>query len=139
VGLLSSDLQVAVAFMDAEHNELIRVLVALEERAAAHDRSACQGLLDDFRTRVDAHFAHEESLMSKHGYPGTRAHAEQHALFAQRLEVLYEDPVLVLAPRQLVECFQAWFALHLADSDRRLAQWLLAQNLVPTSTPARSG
>ncbi len=134
-GLWGRDLRVGTAFMDGEHDELIGVLVALEERAVAGDPVACRKLLDDFRAQVEAHFVHEEALMSEHAFYGTRAHAAQHALFLHRLDQLYEDPALVRDPRKVIEFFQTWFALHTVDSDQPLAQWLHGKGLTAGSVP----
>ncbi len=131
VGVWGAGVRAGMSFMDAEHGQLIGVLIALEERAVLGDLVACAGLLGEVRRTLDAHVAHENDLMSEHDYPGARAHVAQHALFSHRLGVLYEDPALVWDPYRVVEFFQGWWALHVLDHDRPLARWLANKGLVP--------
>ncbi len=136
-GAWGTDLVVNVSFMDTEHDELIGLLLTLEEAAATDQpRRTSRQLLNRFRAEVEAHFAHEEDLMSAEAYPMRKAHTAQHALFLQELATLYEDPALPETPRRLVEFFQTWFARHVQDSDGPLARWLLEKGLAARSSAA---
>ena len=122
------ELEVGVEFMDAEHCAISLILAAMGRTAEAGQGPALlDALLKRLVLTVDAHFAHEEREMRERAYPMASGHAVRHAEFAAALAKLRarhdagEDVLAV----QVVRFVKEWFALHIQESDKPLAGWLI--------------
>ncbi|WP_029009677.1 bacteriohemerythrin [Azospirillum halopraeferens] len=80
------DMSVGVPDIDAEHRELFRLLHTLEQADVA------ENVLSDIIARLEHyardHFAHEEELMRRTGYPGYEEHVQRHRLFVEWLNAV---------------------------------------------------
>lgn len=83
-------------------------------------------MLDQLLADLGRHFAHEQELMQRGGYPGLAGHQHEHEAFLARVRAMrarcedqHSELVSVLA-----ETLHGWFLKHEASSDRRAAEFL---------------
>ena len=91
-------------------------------------RLAIAGLLDELHSRTKAHFADEEALMRKEGYPGYAGHAREHAMLLGELKSTFaaklREGCSDMSP-DILKALRAWLIVHVARSDREFANYLL--------------
>ncbi len=84
-------MSVGVTALDADHE---RIIIALNELVAAHDRhlspDGIDHLFSQLMTVVEAHFVREERAMADCGYDGLAYHALEHQRIRDRLLVIQE-------------------------------------------------
>ncbi|MGQ9367949.1 bacteriohemerythrin [Azospirillum sp. ST 5-10] len=80
------ELSVGAPDIDAEHQELFRLLHRLE--AADVSEAVLSDIIDHLEHYARDHFAHEEALMRRWAYPGLDDHMRRHRLFAEWLNAV---------------------------------------------------
>ena len=114
---------VGVASVDHEHRELIALINALDEDAAAGcDAGQVIAALGEIYVNIAAHFALEEKVMLDSGYPEYTAHKTDHeALLDQLRDIMdrVEDDGSYERERLSRE-LGAWFTEHFSTFDARL-------------------
>jgi hemerythrin len=120
------------AGIDDEHRALFEAVFGLHEALHAEPpaRERIWTALEFLSTYTRTHFANEEALMARVGYPDLAEHRRQHEALVAQLADLYRqiaaydptDPVL----RDSLEDFLEgdWLVRHVLDSDRQLADYL---------------
>jgi hemerythrin len=131
-------LSVEVSWIDEEHKELFdRVNKLLVATQALRGRQEIAPVLEFLADYVGSHFANEQQLMQRMGYPEIDGHLEEHAHFIEAYrelaaEVLQNGPstmVTVKLNRLLVD----WLRQHVSTSDRRLGAFLKRAHLAQSS------
>jgi hemerythrin len=111
----------------AQHAHLARLLVELRERAShgATGGDLCK-LLDSLATDVADHFAAEEKLMERGGYPHLDQHREQHAKFLSHIETLTRDCAQRTAGlhRSIIQQLEDWYHDHQHTADAEALRFL---------------
>ncbi len=113
--------------IDKHHRQLIRYIQLLED-PKIRSRSG-----DDFMTMLveglaeyaDYHFAAEEAMMAKAGYPQLQAHRSEHADFAKDM-VLFRETFGQGSPRlekALLGYLRDWLLSHILTSDKAFGEW----------------
>lgn len=113
----------AIPSVDLEHREMIGLInECYESLGGDTDAAAIEQFLGEIHTGISAHFALEEQLMRKSGYPEYEAHKEDHEDLLDEIRDLMdrfiEDPesgVDLLRDR-----LSDWFGRHFATFDARL-------------------
>ncbi len=122
----SNSFSVRIAALDKEHALLVGMTNVLSQSVAHGEGQKVLGVLLDGLVRyTKAHFAHEEALMSKHGYAGLADHrAEHRAMTAQvqRFKRDFADGQDVSA--RLLEFLREWFGNHILGTDQRYSAFL---------------
>lgn len=122
-------LAIGVEVVDEEHKELF-AQVNLFGRAVA-DRRENQVLAHMFKflaTYAASHFAHEEAVMRRAGYPELQAHAARHMEFCDKLvefeiDTAIGDPTLA---KNILAFLEEWMLSHVSREDRRIGDFLRA-------------
>jgi hemerythrin len=116
--------------LNSEHHALLEklndLLIAIRSGDRSHIVMACTSLAAQAR----AHFATEEALMRKVGYPDLESHREQHEELGRRLarlSFLAGSGSGFLSETAPVSLLEQWFVPHLTFADRRLADFMAAQ------------
>jgi hemerythrin-like metal-binding protein len=116
-----------IARIDEEHRNLVGLLNGLyRAMRAGKTNEPLEELLDELIDYTRFHFANEESLMSRYGYPGYAAHKLEHERMTQKVQELQEQ----LAKGRIslsIEVFQFlrnWLSNHILDIDQRYAPFL---------------
>jgi hemerythrin len=79
------DLFTGIPAIDRQHRELLGRIGALEAAARAGDATRAEELLAYLERYAAEHFATEEQVMWKYGYPDRDAHWSLHLAFAMEL------------------------------------------------------
>lgn len=116
-----------IGCIDAEHRKLVGLLNGLfRAMRTGKTDEPLKELLDELADYTRVHFANEECLMSRHGYPGYAAHKLEHERMTRKVQELQE----LLARGRIslsIEVFQFlrnWLSNHILDIDQRYAPFL---------------
>ena len=123
--------------MSLEWNESFRVgdpeidrqhqyLFALANKfLLAQDKLALMSCARDLFQYTRDHFAYEEDLMLRAGFPSYEAHVKSHQLLISRLNVLSQQISDDKLDRNEMEGFiQHWALFHIPKADAKLADYL---------------
>ncbi len=124
--------RVNVSILDQQHQDLFDAVNQLEQALRAGEGSASiNAVLERLVTYSSLHFATEESLMAKHGFPGLTIHQGEHEMFRKRIGSFLEDHAAhkVGVPVKLLLFLQAWLKQHLLNSDKRYSAFLNARGV----------
>ncbi len=119
-------LRTGFADIDEQHRYFRDMLGELAQRIEAGQHR--QGVLDAFqgmRAYAEGHFADEEALLARLGYPDMEAHQRLHATFTDMVRELEgrmgEGPGLLSL--ETLEFLGAWFIGHIRNEDQRFAAY----------------
>lgn len=118
--------------MDEEHRELFvlfnKVILAYQEGVAQEEIFAAFSAYVD---EVERHFASEEGLLEKYGYPGYQKQKKDHASYGKRLRE-YQNRLsnaqFSISEKLLMELGQ-WKIGHVLGADAAYAEFLLEQGV----------
>jgi hemerythrin-like metal-binding protein len=118
---------VNIASIDGQHQNLFRMAEALHvAMAGGQGKAALSQTLDRLVQYTQVHFAHEERLMSTHGYPALPAHVAEHRALTQKVLAFQSDfdsgKALLTVP--VLHFLRDWLSHHIAESDQRYAPFL---------------
>jgi hemerythrin-like metal-binding protein len=118
---------VQIASIDGQHQNLFRLAEELHAAMnAGQGKAALARILDRLVQYTKVHFAHEERLMSLHGYPDLDAHIAEHRALTQKVidfQAEFEGG-RALITLQLLHFLKDWLLKHIASSDQRYAPYL---------------
>jgi len=122
-------LAIGVAEIDAQHKTLFERVGRLEAAVEAGEPYfRLEELFAFLNTYALTHFAAEEGLMRKVGYPGLSEHVREHLEFRQRLGSLipqWESEGDSKATLVAVLAFlDSWLTEHVKNSDQRIGDYL---------------
>jgi len=121
------DFSVDIGSIDAQHKTLFGIGNELySAMLAGHSQLAMTRILDRLVQYTKMHFAHEERLMQKHGYPGFKGHKAEHdALSAKVLKFQsdFQEGHVNLSV-QLLQFLRGWLETHIKGSDQRYSPYL---------------
>lgn len=125
---LTKDLESGNAIIDGEHRELFAAVnKLLDACSSGQGRSSIEPTLKFLLNYVDRHFAHEEELQKKSGYPGFAAHKQFHTGYTQKLRQLASAiPQAGPSIADLSNLNQhiAVLVTHIRSEDKRLGAFL---------------
>lgn len=104
--------------IDQQHAYLFELASTLAKHV--HDPEVVAGTIKSLHKYVEAHFAHEESLMEKANYEHLEEHRKMHELMRTRLDLLTLQLKLgQLNRHDLVEFMETWLTEHIIMEDMR--------------------
>lgn len=111
------------ASVDFEHQEMVKLLNDLYDSLGDGDDADIGAVLGEVYAKISAHFALEETLMRKAGYPALDEHKNDHErLLDSILDIMdaydngdYRNQLDVFA-----DSVKHWFVDHFATHDARL-------------------
>ena len=120
---------IGVAEIDAQHKTLFERVGRLEAAVKAREPYfRLEELFAFLKTYALTHFAAEEGLMRKVGYPGLSEHVLEHSEFRQRLGSLipqWESEGDSTATLVAVLAFlDSWLTEHVKNTDQRIGDYL---------------
>ena len=123
---------IGIASLDSQHRELVeqvnRIAQAIDKKKPAAEVNA---LMDDLVHLARQHFEFEESLMTRHAFPGVEGHSKEHRGLLQQLASL-SDVLRTSNPHkvELVLAFITdWAELHLLQGEKVLGEYLVSKGL----------
>ena len=123
----TADCAVGVRRIDEEHQRLFALAETMHRAMLEGEGKAIlQDLLTGLVAYTSYHFAHEEELMERIGYPGYREHRAQHEdLRAKAREM--QDRVAsgeLTITIEVMQFLMEWVRKHIASSDFRIAAYM---------------
>jgi hemerythrin len=120
--------ELGVDLIDAQHRQLFETVGALLDEVAKGRTDGLAPTLAFLRLYALEHFAAEQALMARSGYPEADAHAAEHARFAEEL-VAFEarharEPQGPWLASKLGIGLAEWLRAHVLGSDARLGEHL---------------
>ncbi|MBI5638571.1 MAG: bacteriohemerythrin [Nitrospinae bacterium] len=123
------DYEIGISEVDRQHMRLVELInelhASMETGTAAETEKVLQGLVDYTIT----HFADEERLQERHGYPGLDGHRKLHAELVA--EVLgYSKRFQTKEPgleANLMWFLKDWLLNHIKLQDAKIAKHILAK------------
>jgi hemerythrin-like metal-binding protein len=121
-----------IASIDSQHRglvELVNELLEAMEQGCDHEQARRH--MNNLLRFTSSHFAHEEEMMQKHGFPGLERHAAEHARLLQdaatMVEALTPDNPgrAVLITAFLTDCVE----YHIQEEDVALVHHLRGKGL----------
>jgi hemerythrin-like metal-binding protein len=123
---------VGVHQIDQEHQGLFAVAERMHQAMLeGQGKQHLDALLGELLEYTREHFAHEEQLMERIGYPELSEHRRQHAQLRSNVEAMQnravsgETTMTIEAMRFLME----WLKRHTVTSDRRIAGYMTERGL----------
>jgi hemerythrin-like metal-binding protein len=117
----SKDLEIGVAFVDADHKVLINLLNQVDECIHQLEETTVLGsVLNALVEYTDYHFLREEKMMELSGYTGLSTHKITHRMLSGQVRDIYEEfgvnPDSV-DPTDVRDFLQSWLVDHIMGSD----------------------
>lgn len=114
--------RVGDADIDAQHQELF---VRANKFLSASDKAGLMASAMSLFKYTREHFAHEESLMKRIGYPSMSAHVQQHDELIRKLNLTAQRIADETLDTQHLEAFlHDWLLNHIGASDTKLAEFV---------------
>lgn len=117
--------------MDRQHRRLVdlinRLFVCMNQGA---DMSEMKGVMDELIDYTQRHFADEERLMAKYGYPTLTAHRLKHEKLVAEVAEMYREfdsRGKTIVSLKLMRFLKQWLLEHILVEDRKYAGHILAK------------
>ncbi len=119
-------LSVGSPVVDGQHRRLLSVRNALYAAMVdGHGEGAAGAALSDLERYATVHLAYEESLLQKARYPEYERHRTMHDAMRRTIRrIAARHAVEDLRASDLLKLLAGWFRGHIADADRRYADFL---------------
>jgi len=126
-------LSVGVASIDKQHQKLVGLLNDFYDAVQlGRGKEALGGLLGELIDYTKVHFATEERLFAKTGYPDAAAHKKAHdELTQQVLEIQekYNTGVTLTLSLETLTFLKNWLVNHIQATDKRYGPHLVSKGI----------
>ena len=112
--------------LDHDHQRLIEIINRLWMADSMGNRQIIEFVLDDLVNYTEFHFAHEEGLLAKVGFPDMDRHIKIHRSICCRLEEFrweYFQGMRDELRRVLLEFVTAWLNKHILEEDMQYSSY----------------
>lgn len=123
----TADCAVGVRQIDEEHQRLFALAEKMHQAMLKGEgKAVLQDLLAGLVAYTSYHFAHEEQLMERIGYPGYRAHRAQHEDLRSTAQTMQDRAVSgeLTITIEVMQFLMEWVRQHIASSDCRIAAYV---------------
>jgi hemerythrin len=126
------DYAIGVQEVDTEHQGLFSLAEKLHRGILSGDREIVGPLLLDLVDYTCYHFAHEEQLMQRIGYPHYADHCQEHQNLRSRAFAMKEsfDAGQAEMAIELLQFVTDWLKCHTTTTDRRIGSYMRKHGLV---------
>jgi len=114
----SSDLDTGIDVIDKQHRRIVDYLNELNTANESGDFKVTKHVLDELVDYTLTHFAFEEELQEKAGYPFLKAHKRVHDIFTKRVAEFQKRATNGenVAP-ELLSMLKIWLVNHIKGDD----------------------
>jgi hemerythrin len=123
------NLSVGVDEMDRQHQKLVGLINQFHDalKAGKGDEIA-KGILVQLAQYTQTHFAAEEQLMARHGYPEFHAHKKLHAELIAQVSQMVEKIKAgkMVSPVSIASFLKDWLTKHILGTDKLYGQFITA-------------
>lgn len=129
----SDKLSVGVDSIDVQHQRLVMVLNELFD-ALGQGKGAdkLRIIVDSLLAYVAMHFAYEERLMARAGFPGLDAHKREHEDLTKKVLAIHaklKSGAGFDVAIELVELLKNWLIHHIMISDKKYTPYMLSKQM----------
>jgi hemerythrin len=119
----SSDLDTGIDVIDKQHQRIVDYLNELNEANDTGNHEATNHVLNELVDYTLTHFAFEEELQEKAGYPFLKAHKRVHEIFVKRVAEFQARAAAGqnVAP-ELLSMLKIWLVNHIKGDDADYAE-----------------
>ena len=122
----NSNYELDVKEIDEQHRQLIELAERVLTISSPLDNlTVVVESIQELQSHIETHFADEEELMSKFGYPSLEQHRLLHREIALKVETMQQaaqDANTLV--RKMKEILRRWVVWHIPNEDRKLADYL---------------
>jgi hemerythrin len=118
---------VGIGSIDEEHKRLIALINRLYEGIKENKQEQVLGpIFNELGDYTRSHFAHEEEIFARYGYPEDQEHALQHALLVGELQDLKAGSRAnaSLLSLKMMEFLRDWLGVHILEEDKAYSAFL---------------
>jgi hemerythrin len=114
----SSDLDTGIDIIDKQHRRIVDYLNELNSANGTGDQAVINHVLGELVDYTLTHFAFEEELQEKAGYPFLKAHKRVHEIFTKRIAEFQKRAAIGenVAP-ELLSMLRIWLVNHIKGDD----------------------
>jgi len=117
----TKDLELGVAFVDADHKVLIKLLNQINDCIDQHEESTIVGsVLEALVEYTDYHFRREEKMLEACGYLALEAHMATHRHLSGQVRKIYTDyqtEPWEISPADILAFLKSWLVEHIMGHD----------------------
>ena len=126
------DFELNIRDMDNQHRELVSIINSLQgaiNEGLGKERLA--EILEKLLSYTDFHFAAEEKLLKKHGYPGFEEHRRKHVAMRGKVLALIQDYKggRVTMTFSVLKFLQDWLSKHIMGTDKKYSAYLAGKGV----------
>jgi hemerythrin-like metal-binding protein len=125
---------VGIEKFDRQHKVLVHYLNELYEALqAGRGQRALAHVLNGLMVYTRTHFADEEALMKRCGYPGYAEHKRKHDKMTAHVRMLKKkfDSGEISSPVQITNFLNSWLARHIMGTDKAYGPFLIKKGVPP--------
>jgi len=118
--------------IDEQHSGLLDIINRMHQVMLAGGKSTeIQSVLEELMHYTLRHFAYEEEMLERCGYPELDEHKRKHLAMMIQLQELREEAVHAGAtvPLKMMVFLQDWLAKHILGTDLRYSSYLAARRV----------
>ncbi len=128
--LWRNEYSVGIGTLDADHIVIASLINHIDDaKQAGTDETAIAAILSALIEHARRHFAREERLMEKSGYPALERHREEHRLLEDQLREMHEEYQRTPDPelsQEIMELLNFWLVEHILKVDMHYRPYLKA-------------
>ena len=125
-----SEFSVGVLEIDEQHRKLLAIINHLHESMkAGNDSGELSRVVDELLNYTRFHFAFEEQLMERVGYPDAPEHRRRHQAMVARVVQFQADAAnaRALFSMKLMEFLKYWLSKHILETDMAYGDFIARQ------------
>ena len=119
-------LSIGIEVIDEQHKQIVEYINKLDSAILDNDNQAIRHVLDELVDYTMTHFAFEESLLQKGGYPHFDAHKQVHETFKKSItEYVEQFEQGEAVGRKLLSMLRVWLTNHIKRDDMDYGPWAM--------------
>lgn len=107
--------ELRVPEIDGDHRTMLVLMNLVQSSATSGRRQRVEHYLDRLITFCQSHFAREEALLVRWGYPDVKGHVTYHAGLLERTETLRQSCAKIETPEAFEKCCEELMSFLLDD------------------------
>ncbi len=123
---------VHITALDRQHQRLFAAVNELDEALSSGQGSTVvEDVLKQLMDYTASHFAAEEKLMERYGFPGLADHRFKHEELTRKVMALHEEYKHgnIGVPLSLMLFLQTWLKEHILGTDKQYSEFLNAKGV----------
>lgn len=119
---------IGIAEIDQQHKKLIDLINALHDAMTKGQAKTVLGkILGDLVSYCNGHFAIEEKLFDKYGYPDAADHKEKHQKMTSKVLALQQqfEQGKATITLDVMDFLQQWLHKHILGTDKKYSSFLI--------------